>query len=188
MTESGAALTGTAAALRREFDRAFAEAPVTHTARFESLMAVRIGGDAYSIHVSEIGGLYADRRIVPFPTTVPELLGLAGFRGQLAPVYDLASLLGYPAARAAPRWLVLACRQHTVAFAFDAFERQMLLPLESVVASSGTGNAGPTRPHLRGAVRTDDTLRPIVYLASVIDDIQERVDAAQQRTHLAKER
>jgi len=35
--------------------------------------------------------------------SVPELLGIMGFRGAMVPVYDLRALCGY-AAGAAPRW------------------------------------------------------------------------------------
>jgi purine-binding chemotaxis protein CheW len=174
-------MAGRAAELRREFDRSFAVAPITELARFDNMLAVRIGGDAYAIRLTEVGGLYADRRIVPLPTPVPSLLGMAGFRGQLAPVYDLAALLGYTARSGAgiPRWLVLARGRDVVALAFDAFEAQLVVPPERVMTSGVDA-----RPHLRDAVQADDGLRPIVDLSSVLVDIHKRVET----THMKKER
>jgi hypothetical protein len=97
MTDADQSPLRTAAALRREFDQSFAQPPATELARVENFLAVRIGGDAYAMRVAEIAGLYADKRIVPLPSPLPSLLGTVGFRGQIAPVYDLAMLFGYPA-------------------------------------------------------------------------------------------
>ena len=183
MNEATTVLSETAAALRREFDRSFASAPVTEIARLENMLAVRVGGDAYAIRVAEIGGMYADRRVVPLPSVMPSLLGMTGFRGQLAPVYDLAALLGYPP-RTPARWLVLVRGRHSVALAFDTFEAQLVVPPERVVTLSDAGNA--SRPHVRGAVaQGDGSVRPVLDLPSVLGDIQQRVEA----THLSmKER
>jgi len=185
MNEAMPVLSETAAALRREFDRSFASAPITEIARLENMLAVRVGGDAYAIRVAEIGGMYADRRIVPLPSAMPSLLGMTGFRGQLAPVYDLAVLLGYPP-RTAARWLVLVRGRHSVALAFDTFEAQLVVPPERVVALSAAGNEPASRPHVRGAVaQGDGSVRPVLDLPSVLGDIQQRVEA----THLSmKER
>jgi purine-binding chemotaxis protein CheW len=183
MTQLDKSIATIAASLRREFDRSFAAAPMTEIARVENFLAVRIGGDAYALRVTEIGGIYADRRIVPLSTPLPELLGLAGFRGQIVPVYDLSALLGYPA-RAAPRWLVLAQWRKAVALAFDAFEAQLMVSPERIVAAFNVEGMSNVRPHVRGAVQTDTAVRPIVHLPSVLDDIQKRVAI----THSSKER
>ncbi|MBI3529213.1 MAG: chemotaxis protein CheW [Betaproteobacteria bacterium] len=183
MTQSDNSIAVTVATLRREFDSSFAQPPATDIALRENFLAVRIGGDAYAIRVAEIGGLYADRHVVPLPTPMPELLGLAGFRGQIAPVYDLAALLGY-APRTSPRWLVLVRRRETVALAFDAFEGQLMVSPERIVTPTNTTEEGETRPHVRGAVQTGNALRPIVNLPLVFDDIQKRVETA----HSSKER
>jgi chemotaxis signal transduction protein len=172
MTDANSAMGASAAVLRREFDLAFAQPPRTESARLENMLAVRVGGDPYAIRLAQIGGLYAGRRIVELPTGMPELLGMVGFRGQIAPVYDLAALLGY-STRRAPRWLVLVQSRETVALAFDAFEAQLMIPPEHIVAS--TGNGGDTRPHVRGAVHADAIVRPLLHLPSVIEDIQRRV-------------
>lgn len=165
----------TAAELRREFDRGFAAARSSGPAQSEAFLAVRIGGDPYAIRLAEIAGLYAGRRVTPLPSPLAALLGVAAFRGQVAPVYDLAALLGY-SARAAPRWLVLARSADVVALGFDAFEAQWVVPAQDVVASAGSAGA---RQHVREAVRAKDELRPIAHLPSVLEEIRKQAAATQ---------
>lgn len=172
-------------ALRREFDESFAQAPRLEREPLEGLLAVRLGGDPYAIRVSEIGGIHADRRIMPLPTPVPELLGVAGLRGQIAPVYDLAALLGYARA-SSPRWLILlrgASQQSCVALAFDTFERHFSVPLRHIVCASGARAAHPfsAQVHLADVVSTDDVVRPIIALPSLLQDIQGRADGVIQK-------
>ena len=171
MTQSPRMLRSTAARLRRDFDRSFSAAPVLEKAQSENLLAIRIGGDTYAIRATEIAGLYAGHRVVPLPTDVPALLGLTSIRGQLTPVYDLATLLGY-ASSATGRWLVLARARHTAALAFEMFEAQFGAPPEHVIADSNP----QTRAHQRGAVRHDGQVRPILSLPSVLADIERRVE------------
>lgn len=179
MTPTTAGASETVLALRREFDLGFAQAPRMETESFEKLLALRIGGDPYAIRVSEISGLHADRRIMPLPTPVPELLGVAGFRGEIAPVYDLAALLGY-AGVSSPRWLILlrSPERAPVALAFDIFEMHVSVSPQHIVSSSEEMPAptGTARPHLRDAVHGDDVLRPIIQLQSLLESIQRRAD------------
>jgi chemotaxis signal transduction protein len=187
MNQPVTTIAGTKQAMRHAFDRSFSQAPATHAARFENMLAVRIRGDAYVIPVAVIRALYADRRVVALPSPRAELLGVATFRGQVAPVYDLAAWLGYAhraAPRTVPRWFVLARWRDPVAFAFDGFEALLLVPPEHVVSAVDGEKPDATRAHLRGAVRAGEALRPIVHLPSVLDDIQKRVEASQ----LTKER
>ena len=169
MITSPTQVTGRADALRDAFDRSFTEPPSPELAHTEEFLAVLIAGHAYALRVGEIGGLFADKVVAPVPSAVPHLLGVAGLRGTIVPVYDLGALLGYPS-RAAARWLVLARSREPVALAFDAFERQLVLSPRDVI--SGTRE----RPHVGGAVRTLDGLRPIADLASVLDEINIRVE------------
>ena len=171
-------------ALRREFDAAFAQAPRQQGDYLEGLLAIRLGGDPYALRVSEIGGIHADRRIMPLPTPVPELLGVAGLRGQIAPVYDLAALLGYARA-SAPRWLILlrcAHQRAPVALAFDTFERHFSVSLQRIVAASDerTGQPGGARAHLVDVVCADAAARPIIQLQSLLQDIEARADVVIQ--------
>jgi len=176
-------LSDAAQVLRREFDLSFARAARAEAAAMQHLLAVRIGGDPYAIGLDEIAGLFSGREIVPLPTPLPELLGLAGFRGQVAPVYDLAALLGY-ARRQEPRWLVLVRHLHPVALAFDAFEAQLVASPEQIVpiADAPRRNHSPQTAALPAsiahAVRGEHGVHPIVRLPAVVEDIQRRVDLA----------
>jgi purine-binding chemotaxis protein CheW len=158
-----------AALLRREFDRSFAEAPQLEAERTEDLLAIRVGGDPYALRLSEVAGLFADRRVTPLPSPLPELLGLAGFRGALVPVYDLGSLLGYHRAEA-PRWLVSIAGGASAALAFERFEAQLRFP-RAAIASDG---ARADR-YAREVVRTPEAMRPVLHLPSVLEAIKARV-------------
>ncbi len=78
-------ITAKVAELRSVFDQARA-APFSSGAeeQTEDLLAIRVSRDAYAIRVSEISGLATDRKIVAFPSPIPELLGVAGIRDPVA--------------------------------------------------------------------------------------------------------
>jgi chemotaxis signal transduction protein len=156
---------GTARALRDAFDRSFAELPATKPVT-ASFLAVRIGGDPYALRLSDIAGLHRDKPIVPAANVLPDLLGMAGFRGIVAPVYDLAVLLGYPRAKA-PRWLVLAGKSALVALAFEIFEAHLQVELGELSAAVPSS----TRPHLEGALRDEEGTRALIRVASIVEAI-----------------
>lgn len=156
------------AALREAFDRAFAAAPALRGAAPVGLLAVRVGDDPYAFRLSELVGLHHDPAITPYPADAwPALLGLAAFRGEVAPVYDLAQMFGAPP-RPAPRWVALARAGSLVALAFDRFEAH--------VEVDDAAPPGATRDGamVRGAVRVAGASRPVVDVASVIDAIGRR--------------
>ena len=172
-------------ALRQEFDRSFAQAPRLEREPLEGLLAIRLGGDPYALRVSEIGGIHTDRRIMPLPSPAPELLGVAGLRGQIAPVYDLAALLGYARA-SAPRWLILlrsAPQQPCMALAFDTFERHFSVSVRHIVSGSGAraASTGAAQAHLTDVVSTDEVVRPIIALQSLYQEVQARSDGIIQK-------
>lgn len=159
---------GTAAALRLAFDQSFATAREARTETPVNLLALRVGGDPYAIRLSEVASLHADRIVVPVPSANPALLGLVGFRGSMAPVFDLRTLLGYPGAASA-RWLLLLRAAEPVGFAFDLFESHLLLSAESI--SSVEVSAGSS-PFIRGLVRAaDGVVRPLIHSASLIEAV-----------------
>lgn len=179
ISRAGSGPNDTALAMRREFDLSFARAPHAETAHLEKLLAIRLGADAYAIRIAEIGGLYVDRPILHLPTPVAGLLGVAGFRGRIAPVYDLAALLGHArqTCQAAPRWLILTRLQEPVALAFDAFDGHFAVAPERIVKAPDNASApAGGGPHLRDAVLSDDAVRPIIHLQSLLDNIQRQGD------------
>jgi chemotaxis signal transduction protein len=152
-----------ATALRREFDRSFIEPPHVDGATKEDLLAIRLSAQDFAIRLSDIAGLFADKKITPVPSANAALLGIAGFRGAIVPVYDLQSLLGVAASRTS-RWLVIAAGA-PVAFSFETFGGWLRVLPHAIT---------PQRSHMkhsftRDFVRTDNVLRPIVQLSSVLD-------------------
>lgn len=162
-----AGLAATAPDLRREFDRSFAHGVAERADRLEDLLAIRIAGEAYALRLAEVRGLSVGRPVVPLPRPGPALMGLAGVRGAIVPVYDLARLLGCPPVAASP-WLALAAGA-PVGFAFEAFEGQLRLPREAIVEAEGEGWA---RRQVREIARAADLARPVVHLPSVLADIE----------------
>lgn len=156
-----------AASLREAFDLSFSRTPAVHAEAAENLLTIRIGGDRYALRLSSVSGLIAGKRISWVPTSVPELLGIAGFRGTVQPVYDLAMLLGHPRATS-PRWIVLT-QPESIGLAFEGFDGFVSVTPESVVARARDGS-GASRLHVNAFMESGRTY-PIVDVASVIASI-----------------
>jgi len=153
--------------LRLEFDRNFADPPRTGTATKEDLLAIRLGERGFAVRLSEVAGLFSGKTITRVPGASAALLGIAGFRGSIVPVYDLQCLLGHPGGDT-PRWLVMAAAA-PVALAFAAFEGQLRVSPEAIVPQQpGADTPGFARDY----VRTQNLIRPIVHLPAVLDAIK----------------
>ena len=158
-------------ALRGEFDQSFAVAVAERGAAPLDFLTIRIAGDPYALRLSELASLHADRKPVAAPSPLPELLGIAGFRGILTPVYDLGALLGYPA-QVASKWLVVAQWSSPIAFAFEAFEAHLRIPADQVLLETGETGAAVT-----GAVRDGRRAVPLLHLPSLVAGIAQRIKA-----------
>lgn len=173
-----------ARSLRAEFDRAFATAPVAGaSAGQESYLGIRVGGDPFALAVADLAGLWTDRKIVPLPGPNRTLLGIASFRGALAPIHDLRLVMGYPGG-AVPRWLVLvrggqeaaragntrgAGAASTLGLAFDAFDEHFRSLAPSASPAGGVSQTiAHVGAHVRGMVRGRDLPRPLIDVASVV--------------------
>jgi purine-binding chemotaxis protein CheW len=156
--------------LRLAFDRAFAEPPSIDTALKENLLAIRLETAAYALRLSDIGGVFSDKKVTRVPASTTALLGIASFRGTVMPVYNLHLLLGFPTSPAV-RWLVTMSGA-PIALAFDKFEGHLRIPRDAI-APQGAGDG--IRHHIREFIRTAGDIRPIVDLASVIATIRTQV-------------
>lgn len=152
------------AELREAFDRSFAQAPSAQAAAAENLLAIKVGADRYLLRLAEISGLFADKRITWLPGPVPALLGIAGFRGSILPIYDLGMLLGCAKA-AAPRWLVVAA---AVGLAFEGFDGYLSARPETIVPEV---RAEARQRHVRAVLNTE-VARPVLHLPSVLETIR----------------
>jgi len=164
-------VAATAAALRISFDQGFAAAAASQPERLEDMLAVRVGADPYVLRLSEITGLHCGLKIVAVPSSTAQLLGVTGLRGMMAPVYDLAALLGYPPA-ASPRWMVFGGGAQSVGFAFETFEAHLQVSKEQSESGEARGG-GAVRRQTRGSVRAAGALRPIIHMASVMEMIRD---------------
>jgi purine-binding chemotaxis protein CheW len=179
MSDERSRLADRAEALRLAFDRSFAEERRGDTPSNESLLAFDLGAEPYALRLSEIAGIFVDRKITRLPGGATALLGFAGFRGAIVPAYDLHVLLGR-APTETPRWLALASGA-PVALAFETFAGHMRVPREAILPRDGDDQPGRLA---RDVASADGVVRPIVHLASVIDTILKQ----RPRTNLQEER
>jgi chemotaxis signal transduction protein len=161
--------------MRAEFDRAFASPAIPPVRDGARLLGIRVGGDPFALPLADVLGLHVDRKIVPVPSSVPTLLGIASFRGALAPVHDLRLILGYPA-RTPTRWLVLVAGATPIGLAFDAFDGQLAAPSatqeQPPPAASPAASASARAVALtRGLVQAGDAIRPLIDVAAVLSAV-----------------
>lgn len=176
MTDQDFRLAERAAELRRAFDRSFAGAPRTDQAQLEDLLAIRVATDPYAFRLGEIAGLFSGKTVTRLLNIIPEFLGIAGFRGALVPVYDLRALLGY-ATGDTPRWLVIVAAT-PVALAFDGFDGHLRLSPEAIAREERIEHP---RQHVREVLLSDDLVRPIVDVVSVLEAIKKRAQKGASR-------
>lgn len=149
--------------LKRDFDLGFAEPARPPAPQTLDLLRVRLGDDPWAVPLAEIAGLHSGKRVTPVPGRTPGLLGLAGFRGALAAVYDLQSLIGL-APLSVPRWLLLA-KARRVAFAFGELEGHLRVEAGAVLPLGGDGGTAWTR----GFIEDGPLRRPILHLPALLD-------------------
>ena len=155
-----------AAQLRATFDRAFAVEPETGTFDTIDLLAISLSGAPYALPLTAVSSLHAHKKITRIPVQATGLLGVAGFRGVILPVYDLGALIGAPAA-ATPHWLAMMAKEG-VAIAFETFDGHLRLPKDALVANE---SAEGGRQHLSHLIRTGDVLRGVIDLATALRPI-----------------
>ena len=161
--------------LRQSFDRAFAEPQLEESVEAtHELLAIRVGRDPYAVRLSEVGALEADRTITAVPSDHPELIGVAGVRGALVAVFDLARLLGAPEPESS-RWLVLA-KGAPLAFAFSAFDGQLSVRPDAIIAADPS-HGGRVREVARGGGLS----LPVVDLGALIAALEGRPRALAER-------
>jgi chemotaxis signal transduction protein len=168
------AIASKAAELRDAFDRARAiPLSTAGVEQVEGLLSIRVAGDPYAIRVSEISGLANDRKVVAFPSSIPELLGVAGMRGGLVSVYSLAALLGYGREAGQARWLVLCGAEESVGLAFSDFEGYFTVPSTQVYAADKRDAA---RARVKHVLRAADLVCTVVSIPDLLESIKRRCD------------
>jgi chemotaxis signal transduction protein len=173
-------LGGKTAALRQAFDQSFAVPPPQGAQELEDLLKIRVAGDPYAIRLRDIAEIVARRKVVPIPGGTPDLLGSAGIRGGIVPVFALALLLGYGQAADAPSWMVLCRADDPIALAFPEFEGYARLPKSSIHLDD---NLHPARQHVKEVARMDTEFRAVISIPLIVATIRNRTS----QTRPAKE-
>jgi chemotaxis signal transduction protein len=168
-------LSGRLRELALEFDQSFARRPESRAQASEDFLAIRVASDSCVLRLSQIAGLFNHRKIVPLPSPVPELLGLASFRAAVVPVYDLCALLGR-AREPEPRWLVLAAGL-PVALGFSELLGHRRLATSDVLKEDRGQRFAAHAPEV---ARGPEGLVPVVDVASVAESIRRLTGAERE--------
>jgi purine-binding chemotaxis protein CheW len=169
-----------AANLGRAFDLAFVERTSVEAPRGEvasqlvGLLGLRVAGDRYGVPIADIVGLLPKQTIVALPSAVPELLGIAGVRGGLMPVYSLGALLGYRGVAETCPWIIVVGAER-IGLAFETFEGYLRVSSAEIAVER---DAGP-RPHVAQTARLGDSFVGIVDLRSIQRVVEEKARGGQ---------
>ncbi len=170
--------------MRHAFDCSFAQAQQAGEVAHQDFIAIRVGADPYAIRLAEIAGLYSDRRITRVPSPDPAFLGIAGLRGAVVPVYDLAVYLGHPSGDVR-RWLLLIGGV-SLGLAFENFEGHLRAPPSAVSTQVGAPRA---RGFVQDVLHSGDVPRPLIQVNALFQAIEEawrhhRVPKDQESSHV----
>lgn len=152
--------------LRRAFDEAFTR-EVAAPEPSVALLAIEVGGEAMTVAVADVASVQRLANVRALPGAPRELLGLAGLRGRVLPVYDLGALLGRASEASTLRWIVCVGAP-MVGLAFAQLEGQRRIPQREISPPP------PGARFARGVVRVDGALRTLVDLPSVAEDLRTR--------------
>ncbi|WP_438010991.1 chemotaxis protein CheW [Sorangium sp. So ce321] len=162
------------AELRRAFDASFAAPAEARPEEPARGLAIRAGDRRLVARVDELAAVEPCRRIVPLAGGPPGLLGLAGLRGRLVAVYDLAALVGgrprAGVAGPAPRWLLVCAEHPEIALAIDELEGHARFSCADVRPDDGV-DAGE---HVREAVDVDGAPRGLLRVPAVAATVLRR--------------
>ena len=163
-----------AARLRADFDDGFARAHAAPSPPAQDLLLIQVADHSHALRLDQVLAVHVDRKLVQAPGPRPELLGLVGVRGVVAPVYDLRRLLGYSAA-SQPRWLALVHAAAPFAVAFERFERHLRVPASDVVLAKAGADS---HAFVASSVRSGDKALPLIDLLAIFDDVTTRKRSA----------
>lgn len=156
--------------LRRSFDESFAVAPDTSARQTADFLAIRAGGGRYALRIGDLAGLIAHPTIVALGTAEAALLGIAGARGQLLPVYRLSAFLKAGAGDGGSAWLAVCGREEPVALSFATFDGHLRVPAADLFAPPEESE----RRFVREALRLGSEVRYVLDIPSILAAIRDR--------------
>ncbi|ATB27546.1 chemotaxis protein CheW [Melittangium boletus] len=155
--------------LRDSFDSSFSRPPPVQKDPGEALLRLRVGSSPLVVRLADLSGLHLMPRVVRLPGAPASLLGLAGLRGQLFAVHDLAASLGLRSEES-PGWLLLAGGAKRVGLAAAGFEGQLRATSEQL----STDMASAPHPLLATRVRLPDgALVPVLDVETLVRNLLE---------------
>jgi hypothetical protein len=154
--------------MRGTFDAAFGLPRAARATDIEQAVIIEVGAHMVACRIGQITRFEADRKIVPLagPTG---LVGIAGIRGRLIPVYNLAVVLG-ASATGATRWLALCGGHDMIGLGFERIDRFVHARGQDVCALPEAGPAA----HMREQLRVGTASYNILDVASVLTAIKSR--------------
>jgi chemotaxis signal transduction protein len=159
------------AELRAAFDQTYAIPPfIQNMGETEDLLAIRLAGKPYALRTAEISAFARIPNLVAVPSPSPELRGLAGVRGAVAPIYSLTALFGADREEQL-RWCVWCGSEELIGFAFGEFENFVRVSPSQVYAAE---REDLTFEHVKSVFRVDEIVRPIVNLSSIVQMMKRR--------------
>ena len=164
-----------AAQLRQAFDRTFALPSSLAAPEVEDLLTIRLAGDAYAIRLFDIARIVTGRRVVSVAAVTPDLLGLAGIRGGIVPVFSLSSILGYGPDPGSPRWMILCGSEEPIALAFSDFEGYLRLPTSALHAGENFRATRERVKYVNQVAATPDGVRAVINLPLIMATIRNRI-------------
>jgi purine-binding chemotaxis protein CheW len=164
-----------AAQLRHAFDGMFALPPSLASREVEDLLTIRVAGDPYAIRLLDIAEIVTERSVVSVPSFTPDLLGLAGIRGGIVPVFSLSSILGYGPDTGSPRWMILCGTEEPIALAFSDFEGYLRLPTSALHADENFLAAREHVQYVNQVASTPDGARAVISMALIVATIRNRI-------------
>ncbi len=152
--------------LRHAFDRTFQLPYQLATKSVEPMIAFRTAGVALAVRVQHITRVIKRGVILPVPSIVPELLGVAAVRGLLVPVFNLAALLGLPPS-GEPQWFLLVNRETPVAFAFDGLEGRVEVEQAHLYVDETSSQC----KHIHQLAEVGSTVRAVIDIRGLMEEI-----------------
>ncbi|HEY3973653.1 MAG TPA: chemotaxis protein CheW [Candidatus Sulfotelmatobacter sp.] len=154
--------------LRSAFDRTFQLPYQAKSKDVEAMIAFRIAGTALAVRIQHITGIMKRTVILPVPSIVPELLGVAVVRGGLVPVFNLATLLELPAS-GEPQWFMHMNRETPVALAFDRLEGRIEVQRSHLYADE----TSLRRKHIHQLAEVGSVVRAVIDASALMESIRQ---------------
>jgi chemotaxis signal transduction protein len=156
------------AQLRGAFDRTF-QLPYQLKAKdVEAMIAFRTAGVPLAARVQHITGVIKRGVILPIPSIVSELLGVAVVRAVLVPIFDLAALLGLPHG-SEPQWFMLMNRETPIALAFDALEGRVEVERKRFYVDETSSH----RKHIHQLAEIGSVVRAVIDVPGIMEAIRQ---------------